>query len=274
VKTPPGYIVDRLLSPGPATWVARARSPTGEACVLKIAAVDRATPALANEADVLRALNGANGVGVGVGLGCVPMLLDAWPGGIAIEWLALPTLRDTAAVLRERRTLRDEAARVAFVGLADIHAARDAGGVLDVVHGDISPDNLYVASAGETGRIADFGLATWRDGVAPSVGVFRGTLAYASPEAARAELLDGRADDFALAASLLHVATGIPLRQAGTQSDPTPALLVDAGTRPLDASHPWRTLAPQLFDGKVADALLSFLAFDRRDRPRETPRPW
>jgi serine/threonine protein kinase, bacterial len=267
VKVPPGYIVDRVLSPGPATWVARARSPTGEACVLKVAAVDRATPALANEADVLRALTGAN-------VGGVPRLLHAWPGGIAIEWLALPTLRDAGAVLRESRTLRDEAARVAFVGLADIHAARDAGGVLDVVHGDISPDNLYVASAGETGRIADFGLATWRDGVAPDVGVFRGTLAYASPEAARAELLDGRADDFALAASLLHVATGIALRQSGTTSDPTPALLVDAGTRPLDASHPWRTLAPQLFDGKVADALLSCLAFDRRDRPRETPRPW
>jgi len=267
VNVPAGYIVDRVLSPGPATWVARARDRAGHPCVLKIAALDRALPALTNEADVLRALNGAN-------VGDVPRLLDAWNGGIAIEWLALPTLREAVAALRQSRTLRDAAARAAFGCLADVHAARDESGALGIVHGDVSPDNLYVARTGESSKVADFGLAVWRDGSTPDAGVFRGTLAYASPEAARAEPLDGRADDFALAASLLHVVTGVALRQAGAASDPTPALLVEAGTRPLDASHPWRALAPQLFDGQVADALLACLAFDRRDRPRETPTPW
>ena len=90
-------------------------------------------------------------------------------------------------------------------------------------------------------------------------GAFRGTLAYAAPEVARSEGFDGRADDFALAASMLHVVTGIPLRE--TTGAPA-VMLVDAGTRPLDASHPWRHLARKLFDHAIAEALLACLAFD------------
>jgi serine/threonine protein kinase len=143
-----------------------------------------------------------------------------------------------------------------------------------MVHGDISPTNLLVTEAREARAVlVDFGLATWLGAPPLDAGPFRGTLAYAAPETARGEPLDGRADDFALAASLLHAATDVPLRAVPVEGAGAAALF-DAGSRALDASHPWRTQAHALFDGRLADALLACLAFDPRDRPRETPRPW
>ena len=232
--------------------------------MLKSAAIDRAIPALRNEQDLLRALGAA-------GVAGVPRLLAGWSGGFALEHLAMPTLREHQGEARRDRKLRDALARRAFRRLGEVHAAVDRGGTpLDVVHGDVSPDNVLVAPDGSEAILADFGLARWRDGAPLEGGAFRGTLLYVAPEVARGDPFDARADDFALAASLLHVATGIALR--GESGSPA-VTLVEAGTRPLDASHPWRALAPSLFDSAIAEALLACLAFDPRDRPRETPRP-
>jgi serine/threonine protein kinase len=264
VKVPVGYTVERVLSPGPATIVALARDPGGRACVIKSAAIERALPTLQNERSVLRALALA-------GVAGVPKLLDAWAEGFALELIAMPTLGQLAGLVRTDRRLRGAVANRAFARLAELHAAADPGGVpLDVVHGDLSPDNVFVADDGSDAILADFGLACWRGGGPPESGAFRGTLLYAAPEVARGDPFDGRADSFALAASLLHVATGIALRE---ESETQAVTLVNAGTRPLDASHPWRALAPRLFNPELAEMLLACLAFDPRDRPRETPRP-
>jgi serine/threonine protein kinase len=234
---------------------------------VKVAAVARGVPAIENEAAALRVLAQARVTGV-------PTLYDAWDLGIAIELLALPTLRDAGQALRENRALREASVRATFARLAEVHAARDdRGALLGMVHGDVSPDNVYVAIEGAPrAALADFGLAVWRGSAPVGGGAFRGTLAYAAPEVARGEPFDARADDFALAASVLHVTTGVPLREGGAGL--TAVTLVEAGTRPLDASHPWRTLAYPLFDRAIADSLLACLAFDPRDRPRETPGPW
>jgi serine/threonine protein kinase len=263
VKLPDGYVAEEVLSPGPTAVVTRARGPSGQGCVVKVAAIAQGLPAIEREAEVLRALATA-------GVDGVPRLVDAWAGGFAVELLTMPTLRQSGATLRQGET-RHAAAGAAFERLAAVHSARDeAGAPLAVVHGDVSPDNLYLASDGSKVTLADFGLAHWRGGASVAGGAFRGTLLYVAPEVARGEPFDARADDFALAASLLHVATGVPLRDETTSP---PVLLVDAGTRPLDASHPWRALARKLFDPAIAGALLACLAFDPRDRPRETPRP-
>jgi serine/threonine protein kinase len=263
VKVPDGYLVETVLSPGPAAFVALARGPAGGACVLKSAAVERTIPMLRSEAAVLRALGKA-------GVTAVPRVLDVWEAGFAMERIGIPTLRQGADRFGSGEHL-DAVVRRALEGLAAVHSAVDPGGVpLEVVHGDLSPDNLYVALDGSRAVIADFGLARWRGGEPVEEGAFRGTLLYAAPEVARGEPFDGRADDFSLAASILHVATGVPLRE---ETRAPAVTLVDAGTRPLDAAHPWRALAPKLFDRAVADALLACLAFDPRDRPRETPRP-
>ena len=269
MKLPEGYVVESVLSPGPVAFVALARGADGGLCVLKTAAIDRGVDAIRNEEAVLRALGAA-------GVEGVPRLLDTWAEGFALEHIGIPTLRECTALLREYAALlrggadlRDAVARRGFDRLAAVHAAADARGPLAVVHGDVSPDNLFVARDGSKAVLADFGLARWREG-GPSGGTFRGTLPYAAPEVARGEDFDGRADDFSLAASILEVVTGIALRgDSGSKA----VMLVDAGTRRLDAAHPWRALAPKLFSAGVAGALLACLAFDPRDRPRETPRP-
>ncbi len=229
---------------------------------MKTAARAEAEASIARETMALRALAEAK-------VGCVPELLGGWPGGMAMERLELSTLEASGPLLRGDAAARGRTARAAFAALAAVHAARDEAGPLDMVHGDVSPANVL---AGEDRVVvADFGLARWR-GAPPfeHAGAFRGTLAYAAPEVARSEPFDARADDFALAASLLHVATGVPLHEPAAPS----VLLARAGTVPLDAAHPWRTLAYSLFERAIADALLACLAFDPRDRPRDTPTSW
>jgi serine/threonine protein kinase len=287
VKVPEGYAIETVLSAGPTAFVALARAlapalarggggGSGVECVLKLAAIERAVPMLQNEASVLQALGEA-------GVAGVPRLLETWSDGFALERLRIPTLRALGPHILATPALADAVARRAFERLADVHSARDAWNVpLRVVHGDVSPDNLYVAADASRAVLADFALARWRDARGADSGAFRGTLLYAAPEVARGEPFDARADDFALAASVLHVCSGVALRggqgggegeghAAGTASEAV--MLVDAGTRPLDASHPWRAFARKSFSPAVADALLACLAFDPRDRPRDTPRP-
>ena len=91
----------------------------------------------------------------------------------------------------------------------------EAGRALDhahrrgFVHRDIKPANLLFGDDGRL-RIADFGLAralaeaAWTE---PS-GSMLGTARYASPEQARGEAVDGRADVYALGLVLVEAVTG------------------------------------------------------------------
>ncbi len=149
MKVPEGYTVQAVLSPGPMAWVGLARRPDGTACVLKLAAIARAVPTLENERAILGALEAA-------GVAGVPRVLATWGHGFAIERVAVPTLRHVEEPLRRSATLRDAVARRLFERLAAVHAARDGGAPLDVVHGDVSPDNAYVAEDGSHAELADF----------------------------------------------------------------------------------------------------------------------
>ncbi len=260
MKLPPGYSLVRVLSPGPATTVMLALDVEGTARLVKQAAIARAVGVLAHEGAVLRALARA-------GVEGVPRLVGDWGDAIAMEWLPLATLGEQGEYggpMRLDARFREKAARATFARLEAIHEA-------GVVHGDLSPGNVFVACDGAAAAIADFGLAAWDGATRSTDGAFRGTLLYVAPEVARGESFGPPADDFALAASLLHMATGIPLRAVaadGSGAASVAPLLVDAGSRPFDASHPWHRRARELFPGAMADALLQCLADDARDRPR------
>jgi serine/threonine protein kinase len=83
-----------------------------------------------------------------------------------------------------------------------------------VVHRDIKPDNILLASDGR-GVIADFGLARTVTGYVTATGkaLTIGTPHYLSPEQAQGRPLDGRTDLYSLGISLYRALTGeLPFR--------------------------------------------------------------
>lgn len=146
------------------------------------------------------------------------------------------------------------AAQAAFAALAQVHAA-------DVVHGDLSPDNVMLAADARGATLLDFGLAVWPGAPQMPEGPFRGTLLYAAPEVARGETPDARSDAFALAASILHAASGEPPRKDMSQA----AMLLSAGEQSIE---PWARRAAAALEPALADALVACCAFERDARPR------
>ena len=79
-------------------------------------------------------------------------------------------------------------------GLAYAHEKRDLDGApLDIVHRDISPQNVVVTFSGDV-KIVDFGIAksTGKLGDDTASGRLKGKVPYMSPEHARGEAVDGR----------------------------------------------------------------------------------
>jgi eukaryotic-like serine/threonine-protein kinase len=95
-------------------------------------------------------------------------------------------------------------------GLSYAHALPDSetGRPLGIVHRDISPPNILISWHGEV-KLTDFGLAkatTQLESTDP--GVVKGKYSYLSPEAARGEEIDHRADVFSTAILAFEMLTG------------------------------------------------------------------
>ncbi len=77
-----------------------------------------------------------------------------------------------------------------------------------VIHGDVKPANILFRGARCSGEavLADYGVAAW-DGSGQPMG---GTPGYMSPEQARGEPIDARADFHALGRVLHEMLTGLP----------------------------------------------------------------
>ena len=82
-------------------------------------------------------------------------------------------------------------------GLAYAHAKRDAHGrLLGIVHRDVNPKNIMLAYEGDV-KLTDFGIAKALDLMCNEEGeVIAGKDEYLSPEQARREITDARADLF------------------------------------------------------------------------------
>ncbi|MBI3994506.1 MAG: protein kinase [Nitrospirae bacterium] len=94
-------------------------------------------------------------------------------------------------------------------GLDYAHRKKDLSGrELNIVHRDISPQNILVSYEGEV-KLVDFGIAKAASQSSETrTGILKGKLSYMAPEQARGREVDRRADIFAIGIVLYEMLTG------------------------------------------------------------------
>src|SRR5580700_9376787 len=155
--------------------------------------------------------------------------------------------------------------REALKGLDYAHRRMDEDGKpLGIVHRDVSPSNLLVSFEGEV-KVCDFGIARANDALSNGSTpheldeALKGKAGYMSPEHARGEPIDARADVFAAGIVLWELAAGRRMYKAGDGR----ASLLDQARRAEVPSLPSLGL-PEA--EKLRAIVRTALARDRADR--------
>ncbi|MEO6795326.1 MAG: protein kinase [Mycobacterium sp.] len=168
-------------------------------------------------------------------------------------WISMDYVNgtDAAALCRDHYPTgmpRDEVTEIA----AGIGAALDFAHERGLLHRDVKPANILLTEPHVGLRrilLADFGIA--RDvndaNRLTATNMTLGTISYTAPEQLSGEKIDGRADQYALAATAYRLLTGV-----GPFDDPSPAVVI---SRQLYALPPTVSAThPQLADLDVVFA--------------------
>jgi serine/threonine-protein kinase len=105
----------------------------------------------------------------------------------------------------------DEVVRIVTAVAGALDYAHQKG----LLHRDVKPANILMTNDDADGArimLADFGIARWIDESSALTGTNMtvGTVAYSAPEQLKGEEIDGRADQYALAATAFQLLTGAP----------------------------------------------------------------
>jgi serine/threonine-protein kinase len=253
-----GYVIERLLGTGGMGEVYLARHPRlPRHDALKILAVgstaDREFRArFIREAELAATLSHPH----------IVRVLDRGDDNGRL-WISMDYVDGTDAgrLIRESypRGMPEQDVSTIVTAVAD---ALDFGHERRLLHRDVKPENILVtASDGRRRRVllTDFGIARRIDDVSNLTddNVAVGTISYVAPEQLMGRPLDGKADQYALAATTFHLLTGAPPFQ-----DPNRAVVI---------SHHLGTPPPRISDRRPdlahLDAVLArALAKDPNER--------
>jgi len=161
---------------------------------------------------------------------------------IVMEYLEGQTLKER---IHGRPMRLDETLDIGIQIAGALEAAHAKG----IIHRDIKPANIFITSSGQA-KVLDFGLAKLAPHNASNInisttagstgsnltspGTALGTVAYMSPEQARAEEVDTRTDLFSLGLLLYEMATGTQAFSGPSAAVVYEAILNRTPARPTD----------------------------------------
>ena len=263
----PGYFLDRyeLLCPiadgGMASvWVARLQGKHG---FEKLFAVKTILPEHAGDARFQQMFLDEARIASRIVHTNVAQILDLGEQHeilyIVMEWVEGDSLARLYRTTKQKNVAipQNVLLRIVADACGGLHAAHELAGPdgksLNVVHRDVTPQNILVSNLG-VARLIDFGIAKARDrlGDDTNAGMLKGKLHYMAPEQAMGGEVDRRTDVFALGAVLYRMLSHKPafeaksptqlLQRFGTKQPPEP---LPSTVHPAVAQLVMRALAPE-----------------------------
>jgi eukaryotic-like serine/threonine-protein kinase len=167
---------------------------------------------------------------------------------IAMEYLHGADVRAIKRALRTHTPSRmplDHAVHIGIGAAAGLHHAHELVGLdgraLNIVHRDISPQNLLITYDGGV-KVLDFGIAkSDARETETQAGTVKGKVPYMSPEQCLCEPLDRRSDVYSLGVVLYELTTGQRIHPLGASEYEMIRAIVEGSVTPpstLDPTYP------------------------------------
>jgi len=206
-----GYLIEAQIGRGGMAVVYRASDPRlNRSVALKILAPELTGDAAFRQR-FLREMRAAAAVDHPH---IVPVFDAGEADGVLFIAMRYVSGQDLRTLLDAERTL--PAARVAHI-VAQVASALDEAHSRGLIHRDVKPGNVLIGTVAGTGQpdhvyLSDFGLSkpALSSANLTLTGQFLGTIDYMAPEQVEGRVIDGRADEYALACTAFEMLAGAP----------------------------------------------------------------